>query len=83
MVIPPCVLYKRVCKHPSLRINSKFLTVNNPARRRITLGSTLTYQKKFLKTAIRLNYEKYFYDSNVNAPVGESDKIVAELVVKF
>lgn len=60
-----------------------FLTVNNPARRRITLGSTLTYQKKFLKTAIRLNYEKYFYDSNVNAPVGESDKIVAELVVKF
>ena len=59
------------------------LTTNDPARQRITVGSTLAFVQKPVKAAIRLNYEKYFYKSNVTAPKGDNDKIVAELVVKF
>lgn len=59
------------------------LVTNNPARQRITIGSSLAYTHKVVKSLIRLNYEKYFYHNGISAPVGESDKIVAELVVKF
>lgn len=62
---------------------AKELVTNDPARRRITVGSTLAFIQKPVKAAIRLNYEKYFYDHDVTAPKGESDKVVAELVVKF
>ncbi len=56
---------------------------DEPARRRITVGTMLEYLRSPLRVALRLNYEKYFYDSGVDAPVGCDDKIVAELVVKF
>jgi hypothetical protein len=59
------------------------LITNNPARNRVTIGSTLAYKQKGLKGAIRLSYEKYFYQHNVAAPTGEGDKITAELIVKF
>jgi hypothetical protein len=49
----------------------------------VTIGSTLAYKQKGLKGAIRLSYEKYFYQHNVAAPTGEGDKITAELIVKF
>lgn len=56
---------------------------DNMARNRITVGSTLTYKYKAVFADIRLNYEKYFYHSGVEAPQGAGDKIVAELVVRF
>ncbi len=59
------------------------LTLTDPARRRITLGTTLAFVKAPVKAAVRLNYEKYFYNSGVAAPTGDSDKILAELIVKF
>lgn len=59
------------------------LAYDEPSRRRITVGGMLEYLRAPLRVAVRLNYEKYFYDSDVKAPVGADDKIVAELVVKF
>ncbi len=56
---------------------------SEPARRRVTIGTTLEYLRAPLRVALRLNFEKYFYDSGVDAPVGVDDKVVAELVVKF
>ena len=54
-----------------------------PARNRITLGSTLTYTYKAVHCDIRLDYEKYFWHSGYTAPVGGSDRLVAELVIRF
>ncbi|MCM1021816.1 MAG: OprO/OprP family phosphate-selective porin [Muribaculum sp.] len=54
-----------------------------PQRKRITVGSTLTYTHKSVFTDIRLNYEKYFYHSGTDVAIGDGDKIVAEFVVRF
>ena len=54
-----------------------------PARNRVTIGSTLTYSYKAMHCDVRLNYEKYFYHSDFEAPVGEGDRVVAELVIRF
>lgn len=59
------------------------LEYNEPSRRRITVGTMLEYFRSPMRVALRLNYEKYFFDSGIEAPVGADDKIVAELVVKF
>lgn len=59
------------------------LTEVHPARKRITVGSTLSYLKKPLKCEIMLNYEKYFYPEGYIPPAGRNDKIVAELVMVF
>lgn len=59
------------------------LPTDDPRRHRITVGSQLAYVKKPLKALIRLNYEHYFYGSGTPAPQGESNKVVAELVVTF
>ena len=59
------------------------LPTDDPRRHRITVGSQLAYVKKQLKALIRLNYEHYFYGSGTPAPQGESNKVVAELVVTF
>ncbi len=59
------------------------LAYDEASRRRITLGTMLEYLRTPLRMAVRLNYEKYFYDAGVEAPAGGRDKIVAELVVKF
>jgi len=59
------------------------LHVTEPARRRITVGATLSALRKNVKADLRLNYEKYFYDDNITVPKGDNDKIVAELVIKF
>lgn len=53
------------------------------SRRRITAGTSICCAVGKLKGEIILDYEKYFYNNGVIAPVGASDKIVAELVVKF
>ena len=54
-----------------------------PARNRVTLGSTLTYGNSKIRCDVRVNYEKYFYHHDYKAPVGDGDKIVAELVLRF
>lgn len=59
------------------------LTTNQPARRRITLGATLSRVMGSRHADFRVNYEKYFYNHDVEAPEGRGDKIVAEIVVKF
>lgn len=69
--------------------NSGMLAADNtlsedmPARNRITLGATVGHVKQKIHADIRLNYEKYFYHSNVDAPRGEGDKVVVEFVVSF
>ena len=65
------------------RDNSKKLSTTDPARNRVTIGSTLSYIKGSVHCDLRLNYEKYFYHSGVTVPVGENDKIVAEMVIRF
>lgn len=59
------------------------LYTTDPARKRITVGSTLSYIKGAVHADIRLNYEKMFFDHGVKAPQGKGDKIVAELVIRF
>lgn len=53
------------------------------ARNRITVGSTLTYSYKILHADVRVNFEKYFYHSDFTPAVGDSDRLVAELVIRF
>lgn len=60
-----------------------YLIVNDPARNRITIGSSIACDFGKVKAEVMLNYEKYFYQSEIAAPIGESDKIVGELIVKF
>jgi len=59
------------------------LVTDDPMRQRVTIGSTIGLVQKTVKAAIRLNYEKYFYKTGATALRGDSDKIVAELIVKF
>lgn len=63
--------------------SDELLPTDDPRRNRITVGSQLAYAKKPLKALIRLNYEHYFYGTGTPAPQGESNKVVAELVVTF
>lgn len=59
------------------------LLTDDAARRRLTVGTTLACNLKYVKAEIVLDYEKYFFDSGVAAPDGFDNRIVAELVVKF
>ena len=62
------------------------LTVNHPARQRITAGGTLTYSYKWVRCDLRLDYEKYLGHERRNPTLlaaGDFDKIVAEMVIKF
>lgn len=73
-----------ITDHSSAYDTDGTLITDNPARNRITIGSTISY----IRTAgmfvdIRLNYEKFFYHKGVEAPAGQNDKVVAELVVRF
>ncbi len=66
------------------RDSDGFLQTNNCERKRITLGSTISYiRTKSMFVDIRVNYEKYFYDDNVTIAQGEGDKAVVELVLRF
>lgn len=59
------------------------LIANTPARRRLTLGSTIGRSKGALKAEFRINYEKYFYCGDIAAPRGGGDKLLAEVTLKF
>ena len=58
------------------------LVVDDAARKRLTVGTTLSLVKPFVAD-LRVNYENYFYDNNALAAVSERDKIVVELMVRF
>ena len=60
------------------------LVTEEPGRRRLTLGTTLsgTYSKR-LHADLRLNYEKYFYDSGSTHLPEFGDRILLEMVVSF
>lgn len=58
------------------------LVITDYERKRITGGLTFSFSKPFTSD-IRLNYEKYFYDSDDLAKTSEKDKIVLELMVRF
>lgn len=62
--------------------NGKLLTTQ-AGRKRLTVGGTLDYKYKKLRAAIRLNFEKYWYDHNVAATRGNDDLLSAELIIKF
>lgn len=57
------------------------LPTTEPARQRVTVGSTLDYTFNKLRAAIRLNYEFIFHDAPLDA--GSDDKLSVELIVKF
>lgn len=59
------------------------LTETNPNRKRITVGSMLTYNFKRLRCDFRVNYEKFFYDKGQVVPDERGDRFTAELVVAF
>lgn len=61
-----------------------YLITNDPARRRVTLGSTITYfHSSIIYVDLRVNYEKYMYNHDVVPAQGNGDKLVAEVVVRF
>ena len=59
------------------------LSITEPRRQRATVGGQITYTYKKVHADLQLNYEKFFYPSNVEAVMGNRDKIVAELIIKF
>lgn len=66
-----------------VRDDSGSLVTDDPARRRVTVGATVSRVVASRHLDLRLNYEKYFYNRGVTPPVEGDDKIVAELVLKF
>lgn len=59
------------------------LATTSYGRKRLTVGSTLDYSYKRLRAAIRVNFEKYWYDNSVTPVQGNGDVLSAELIVKF
>ncbi len=63
---------------------SGYIFTDDPARNRVTVGSTISYvAKNGMSFDLRLDYDKCFYHKGVVAPVGEGDKVVTELVFHF
>lgn len=58
------------------------LLLTDAERQRITGGVTLCFGRR-LRAELRLNYEKYFYDSDAVVKTSERDKAVMELMVHF
>lgn len=59
------------------------LVTDDAARKRMTIGTSLACNIKKVKAEIVLDYEKYFFDSDVVEPIGQNNRIVAELILKF
>ncbi|MDE6342737.1 MAG: porin [Muribaculaceae bacterium] len=58
-------------------------SADNERRHRITVGGTLTYRYKKVFADIMLDYENYFYPKGFAPAPGQSDKIIAEIAVRF
>lgn len=65
-----------------VRNEQGLLYVNNPARHRMTLGTTLSFGK-VVPIDIKLNYEKYFYKRGIEPARSEKDKYVAEIIFYY
>ncbi|MCM1292620.1 MAG: porin [Bacteroides sp.] len=60
------------------------LTTNQPARNRLTIGSTISYRRsKSMFIDLRADYEKYFYHEGVTVTPDMGDKIVVEAIIRF
>lgn len=59
------------------------LSVSHQRRQRITLGAAMGYINGPLHCDLRLDYEKYFYSSATPVPVGDGDRLTAEMVIRF
>ena len=70
-------------KHSNGIVTDGVLSEDHPERKRLTIGTTLSYIKKPIKYEIQLNYQKYFYKEGYAAPDGRTDKVVAELIMLF
>lgn len=69
--------------HSNGKYNEKgLLTINDHKRKRLTNGITLSLGKAFIAD-IRVNYEKYFYNSGVTPKISEQDKLVIEFMTRF
>ena len=70
--------------HSSGKRNSEgYLITDDPARNRVTVGSTLSCVRGPLHADVRLNYEKYFYRDKDIIPSGTDDRLLVELIIKF
>ena len=66
------------------RDENGLLAITDAARNRVTIGSTISYVKsKNMFLDLRLNFEKYFYGEDTVIPLGQGDKIIAEIVLRF
>lgn len=65
------------------RDSSGQLSITDPERHRLTVGTTLSLGKKALQADLRINYEQYFYSKGVTPAVSEQNKVVVELVAHF
>lgn len=76
--------YDRMTDHSSgwADEESHLLVIDDYARQRITGGVTLSLSKAFIAD-IRLNVEKYFYESGAVPKPSEGDKIVIEFMTRF
>lgn len=63
--------------------SKRLLATTAPGRNRLTVGSTLDYKYKKLRAALRVNFEKCWFDQGVEVPRGAGDMFSAELIVKF
>lgn len=59
------------------------LTTDDPARNRITLGSTISCVRRNVWLDLRLNYEKYLYRHGVTPATGQGDRLGIELSLRF
>ncbi len=59
------------------------LAMSQPARNRITVGTTIGCFRQKVHADLRLDYEKYFYHHDAVAAAGQGDKVVVEFVVSF
>lgn len=59
------------------------LVTNDPARNRVTVGSTISCVHGPVRADVRLDVEKYFYNDRTVTPSGTDDRILLELIVKF
>lgn len=66
-----------------LRDENGRLTVDDPARHRLTGGITLSLGSAKLQADIRLNYEQYFYRAGAQPLISEQSKAVIEFVCHF
>lgn len=67
-----------------VRDSDGLLSVTDPARTRLTIGSTISYNYRAVHADIRLNYEAYFYRHDIRPTTPtEASKISAELVIRF